>query len=216
LSSVFAADGRRSNRLRYQKFESAFLGFLKDLDWKSVAGASESDDEKAAKVALETVLAELDRTARRIAANERELQDPDHPARRKLLTYIAADEARVAELESQRDALHLTVEAARAKSATLHSPEALLALIAAGDNETRLRLPTEIRRRVRRIEFTFNATFLANTELARGGWTMVRISFVNGVERAMLAKGDGYVLYTPAARPEKEKGLAMVQDREPH
>jgi DNA invertase Pin-like site-specific DNA recombinase len=217
LSSVFSADGRKSNRLHYQKFEKAFLGFLRDLDWKSVAGASESDEEKAAKAELETVLSELDRAVRLVAVKTRAAdEETDVAASRFLAAQIARLEDRVSTLEAEKTRLGHIVDAARAKCNALHSPEALLALIAAGDNETRLRLRTEIRRRVRRIEFTFNATFLANTELARGGWTMVRISFVSGVERAMLAKGDGYVLYTPAARPEKKKGLAMVQDREPH
>jgi len=153
-------------------------------------------EEKAAKVELETVLGELDKTVRRIAAKTETMDDPelDKATMKVFAAQIAKDEARAVTLEAEKTRLGHIVDAARAKCNALHSPEAFLALIAAGDNETRLRLRTEIRRRVRRIEFTFNATFLANTELARGGWTMVRISFVNGVERAMLAKADGYVL----------------------
>jgi hypothetical protein len=203
LSSAFAADGRKSNRLRYKKFESAFLGFLQDLDWKSVAGASESDEEKAAKVELETILAELDRTVRRIAAKTEAMDDPELDAAtlRVLAATIAKDEARVATLETEKTRLHVTVEAARAKCNALHSPAALLSLVASGDNETRLRLRTEIRRRVSRIEFTFDASFFGATDLRGGGWTVVRIRFVNGAERAIVFKGECASLWKLDAKP---------------
>jgi hypothetical protein len=192
LSSVFSADGRKSNRIKYKKFESAFLCFLKDLDWKSVAGQSESDEEKAASVKLETVLTELDRAARLVAAKTAAAdEETDVAASRFLAAQIARLEARVSTLEAERNALHLTVEAARAKCTTLHSPEALRDLIAAGDNETRLRLRTEIRRRISRIEFTFGFSFAG---LGAGGWTKVRIRFINGTERLIILKGEGYLL----------------------
>ena len=35
--------------LRYDRFESAFLHFLSDLDWQAIAGESESEEEKAAR-----------------------------------------------------------------------------------------------------------------------------------------------------------------------
>ena len=193
LSSVFSPDGRKAGRIKYKKFETAFLGFLKDLDWKSVAGASESDEEKAARAALEAVLSDLDRTARRIASKTEAMDDEelDAGALRVLAGAVAKDEARVTSLEAEKTRLQLIVEAARAQSGTLHSPEALLSLITAGDNETRLRLRAEIRRRISRIEFTFGFSFAG---LGAGGWTKVRIRFINGTERLIILKGEGYLL----------------------
>jgi hypothetical protein len=50
----------KGNRMRYDKFETAFLVFLTELDWKSVAGSTESDESKAAQFRLNQVLGELD------------------------------------------------------------------------------------------------------------------------------------------------------------
>jgi hypothetical protein len=41
------------------------LGFLEDLDWRAVAGESESAEVKATSAELETVLDNIDRTAQR-------------------------------------------------------------------------------------------------------------------------------------------------------
>ena len=60
-------------------------------------------------------------------------------------------------LASSNAILGLIVEAARAKCKRC-TPPRLLGLIAAGDNEIRLRLRAEIRGRGRRIAFVFNAT----------------------------------------------------------
>jgi hypothetical protein len=38
LVTAYSSTDRTSNRIRYDKFETAFLGFLSELDWKSVAG----------------------------------------------------------------------------------------------------------------------------------------------------------------------------------
>jgi hypothetical protein len=58
---------RSRNYLRYDKFGTAFLGFLSDLDWQSLAGEAESPEVKATQAELETVLAEIDRCSGRLA-----------------------------------------------------------------------------------------------------------------------------------------------------
>jgi hypothetical protein len=174
LSSTFAPDSRKANRIRYQRVEDAFLGFIAALDWKSVAGASESDEEKAAQAQLEIVLANLDRTARRIAAKTAAMDDPDLDvaAMRVLAAQIAKDGARVTDLEAEKEALAVTIASARARCDALHSPEGLLGLIAAGDNDTRLRLRAEIRKRIARLDFDFSQ-----------GGPIVYIWFINGANR---------------------------------
>jgi hypothetical protein len=120
--------------------------------------------------------------------------DLDVATLKVLAGQIAKDEARVLELSAERDAQALILESAKAKSEALYSPEELLKLIGKQDNDVRLRLRTEIRRRISRIEFVFNATIAGNTDLVGEGWTMLRIRFVNGAERMIVLKGDGYVL----------------------
>jgi hypothetical protein len=69
--------GKKAHRIRYDTFESAFLHFLSDLDWQAIAGESESEEEKTARAELETVLPELDRTARLVAKLTELADDPD-------------------------------------------------------------------------------------------------------------------------------------------
>jgi hypothetical protein len=59
------------------------------------------------------------------------MEDPDvDVATMKVFAgQIAKDEARVTELAARKDALALKVDAARAKSEALYSPESLIALI---------------------------------------------------------------------------------------
>jgi hypothetical protein len=212
LSSVFSPDGRKAGRIKYKKFETAFLGFLKDLDWKSVAGASESDEEKAAKEELETVLGELDRTTHRIAAKTKAMDgDLDEGTLRVLASGIARDEARVTDLEADRTRLQLTVEAARAKSTALYTPEALVDLIRAGTpeaNEARLRLRSEIRKRVERIEFIFTARYRIPGITGIG----VRIEFVNGEVRriSLNENGSDYTLIWPSPDGDDDEDLRIT------
>jgi hypothetical protein len=67
-------DARPVNRLRYEKFEKAFIPFLRDLNWREIAGEAESAEVKVAQSKLEVVLGDLDRTTRageqRKAVNE--------------------------------------------------------------------------------------------------------------------------------------------------
>jgi hypothetical protein len=68
LMSAFSTDGRKQHRVRYERFESAFLHFLKDLDWKSVAGQAESAELHAIETELNKALAEIDKVQRRMSA----------------------------------------------------------------------------------------------------------------------------------------------------
>lgn len=210
LYSTFCPKGRKAGRLKYTPFERAFLDFLDDLDWKSVVGQSENDEVKVAQVKLDGVLSDLDKTSRRIVANEKLLEDPDHPARDTILRLISKDEAEVTKLEAERDALRLTVDAAKRKSEALYDVGTLRVFIKSGDNDTRLRLRSEIRKRIARIEFIFGAKFEGNTDLVGDGWTVVRIRFVNGVERLIVLKDKGYILLWAG-----EKKLVNTNDNQP-
>jgi hypothetical protein len=100
----------------------------------------------------------------------------------------------------------------------MYSPESLLALIrstAPESNDARLRLRSEIRKRISRIDVTFNATIktagqipspieitdsdgesLVNFETNQSGEgkTVAKVSFVNGVAKWIFFEGDRAVL----------------------
>jgi DNA invertase Pin-like site-specific DNA recombinase len=202
---------RKSNRLHYKKFETAFLGFLHDLDWQSVAGQSESDEEKAARAELETVLGELDKTVRRIAAKDKAMEDPelDMATLKVFAAQIAKDQDRLSTLAAEKERLRGILEAARTRCNALHDIVSLRRLIEAGDNETRLRLRTEIRNRIARIDFLFTHRF--RIPLITG--TAVRIEFVNGAVRRISLKRDGSGGYTLIWPGESEDEDLRLEDR---
>ncbi len=58
LTSAWRA-GKKAHRVCYEKFEKAFLGFLSELDWKAVAGQSETNDLKQSSADLDKVTADI-------------------------------------------------------------------------------------------------------------------------------------------------------------
>jgi hypothetical protein len=173
-------EGKKAHRIRYDKFEAAFLHFLADLDWQAIAGESESEEEKAARAELnETVLPELDRTARLVAKLTELAQDPDTVE--LALRQLKAAEARQVDYTSRRDILAAAVASARSRAAALHSPEELLDALRSGSPELRLKLKAEIAKRIRAIELSFEEDDFE---------TVADVKFINGAIRGILFKGD--------------------------
>ena len=189
LISAFSADGRKQHSMRYDRFESAFLHFLQDLDWQSVVGQTESAELHAAQAMLNKALAELDKVQRRMAATNiaMEADNIDAATLTVLATRLAKDEAQLATLVARRDALQVNVDVVKTRCEALYTPETLLALIQSRTPETndvRLRLRNEIRRRVEKIGINFSKT----------GSITATIVFVNGARKAVIMKGDSITL----------------------
>jgi hypothetical protein len=175
--------------VRYDRFESAFLHFLQDLDWKSVVGQTESAELHAAQAALDKALAEIDKVQRRMSATNTamEADDIDAATLTVLATRLAKDEAQLATLVAQRDALQVNVDVVKTRCEALYTPETLLALIQSRTPETndvRPRLRNEIRRRVEKICINFRKTGSINATIV----------FVNGARKAVIFKGDSITL----------------------
>jgi DNA invertase Pin-like site-specific DNA recombinase len=185
LSTAFSSTNRTQHRLSYDKFESAFLGFLADLNWREVAGQTKSAELDAVETVLNKVLAETDKVQRRIAATDTAMEADgiDAATLTVLATRRSKDEAALATLTASKDVAQANVDLSRAKCTALDSPERLLELIRAKTlqaNDLRLRLRMEIRKRVSRIEIKWN----------KNGPIFCRIIFVNG------AKLDKGILFT--------------------
>jgi hypothetical protein len=72
--------GRKSNRIRYDLFETDFLDYLKSkLDWKAVAREKDSEALKKARHDLNLVRAELDQAERLLARRTEQARDPNLP-----------------------------------------------------------------------------------------------------------------------------------------
>jgi|SRR5271166_305174 len=169
---------QKANRIRYERFESAFLGFLQDLDWQAVARKADPEGVGNLRLELEKVAIEIHRTNRLIARDTQIVDDPDNDLetvkflQRGLVRY----EARLAELQDSRKRLAEEIEAQIAKSNPIQDPESLRQAISSADTdkseELRYRLRQEILRRVSRIDFDFGT-----------GGLLVYIRFVNGADR---------------------------------
>jgi DNA invertase Pin-like site-specific DNA recombinase len=171
-----------AHRSRYDQFEKAFLGFLEDLDWQSVAGESESDEVKAAQRELENVLSETDRTSQRITQLQKLVDEGAFS--KALFETLDAHKAQLIDYTSHKEALIAEVNRAHSKAAALYSPEALIEAIRSGDVNLRLKLKAEIAKRVEKIGVNFNKT----------GSTTATIVFANGARKAIIFKGDSITL----------------------
>ena len=183
-----------NRRLRYDRFEAAFLNFLTDLDWKAVSGEGEPEELKQKVANLSRITDELATAKARCAARETAMADEMDSATLKVLAaQLSKFEAQAADLEVAREAAAHEVESIKAKLATMDSPEKLLALISdTANNDVRLRLRSEIRRRISRINLHFGLD---------GFKCVVDVKFINGIIRALIIgekttlviKGEGTI-----------------------
>jgi DNA invertase Pin-like site-specific DNA recombinase len=175
--------GKKSHTLRYDKFEAAFLGFLSDLDWRSLATEAESPEVKATRAELETVLSEIEKCAGRLAGLRALVEEGSFSA--SLFAAIDAEEAKLAACTGRRESLASGLAMARSRATALESPEDLLALIRSGDPELRLKLKAEIRKRISRIEISFGLD---------GFQAVADVKFINGVVRGIIFDGERVLL----------------------
>jgi DNA invertase Pin-like site-specific DNA recombinase len=187
--------GRKSNRLVYGDFEAAFLGFLRDLDWRSVANESNSPEVKAAQDELETVLKEIDQTQIKIAGLQKLVDEGLFS--KSLFESLDALKAQAVEYQARKEKLLAAVVNARASTEAFYSPEALKEAIRSGDADLRLKLKSEIAKRVSRVDFKFDEAVLT-----AGGTitneTVARITFINGATKWIYFAGEKAFLYTQA------------------
>jgi hypothetical protein len=74
---------------------------------------------------------------------------------------------------------------ARSRATALESPEDLLAIIRSGDPEMRLKLKSEIRKRISRIEVSFGLD---------GFEAVADVKFIDGVQRGIILDGERVLL----------------------
>ena len=121
-----------------------------------------------------------------------------------LSLFSAQDKAQARLLELQAERSRLEAEAGRIKSrsSVIDHPEELLAAIQSrdGSNDTRLRLRAEIRRRVSRIDVSFDAQIITTTgepilNIQPGlANAVIRIAFTNGLTRIVVLQGENKIL----------------------
>jgi hypothetical protein len=171
---------RKSNRMRYDVLEKAILRHFTQEDWQAVIGDGQCPEVKQAQAELETVLREIDIVSQRIARTNSAMDDSnlDVATLKVLASRAAKDEGAILTLTAQKDVLAARVEAERAKCKALHDPKTLLALINSPEGgDLRLRLRSEIAKRVGRINITFAGT---------SGKIVAAVFYVNGIQRTTI------------------------------
>jgi DNA invertase Pin-like site-specific DNA recombinase len=197
--------GRRQHSVRLEAFENAMLRLLPDLDWKAIAEESEPPEITAARAELDAVLGEIDRCNARLGSLEKLVAEGSFS--RSLFETLDAERLRLGDLSGRAEKLAGTVAEARSQAASLHDPAALIAAIHSGHAkpELRLRLKSEIRKRIRRIELSFgekiwttDGVVVPDDESKSGpaGKTVVaRLTFINGADRFAMIGRTGAVAY---------------------
>jgi recombinase len=198
LRTSFKA-GCEQRALPYRTFETSLLKFLEQEDWHAIAGQTESDEVKSAKAQLATVLRDIDVTSRQIVRlNDAMMaEDIDPSAIPVIGRNVAKCETKMEELIASRDALQTNVSAAQAKCAHLYDSETLIQLIqsnAPEANDIRLRLKTELRKRIARI----SVSFAKYGQSALDGLILISVEYVNGVLHQIgMRKGDSRIILLP-------------------
>jgi hypothetical protein len=183
LSTAFDK-GRKQNRIRYSVIEELVLQYFEREDWKSVAGSSETEEVKAARSDLEAVLRSIDLLSQQVQKWNAALVTEDDVATIKVLAgKVAKAEAALTAQYAQQDALQATIDSAVSRCSALYDPQALIDLIQQQTpeaNEIRLRLRSEIRKRVYRIGIIFYPH----------GNIGIAINYTNGVWRFAATDKD--------------------------
>jgi hypothetical protein len=156
------------------------------LDWKAVAGQTDSTALIANRAQREQVKADLDRVNRLITKRSEQMKNPDLADETVKLYAEQIVEARTrsTQLSTEQDRLQKLIDHEASKTEALYSPEALLELLKSGSatNDLRLRLSAEIRKRILRLDCVF------------GTGLVVYLRFVNGADKMIDFRNDEPIL----------------------
>jgi hypothetical protein len=98
-----------------------------------------------------------------------------------LFAALDGEKAALGDLSSRRENLAANLAAARSRAAALHDPEELLDAIRSGDPELRLKLKTEIRKRIHSIDLCFEDDWFD---------VVADVKFINGAIRGIFFEDD--------------------------
>jgi DNA invertase Pin-like site-specific DNA recombinase len=190
LTTRYTDGKKKAHRFRSDLFESLLLNFFEDLDWPSIAGEGEPEEVKAARAELDAVLAEIDRSSRKIEGMQALVEEGSFS--RSLFEALDSEKAKQSDATSRKEKLAAGLAMARSKAAALLRPEELIEAIHSGtDPEMRLRLKTEIKKRIKRIDMAFDMSHIDDPRDRLD--YCIYVHFSNDVPRAIGIK-DGKAL----------------------
>jgi hypothetical protein len=189
LRTSFKAGGEHHS-VRYDLVERIVLEFLSAEDWHTIAGESESDECKAARKELDDLLRQIDVTERSIQSQNAAMDGEDDAGSiRVIARRIAQLETQLTTLVGRKEILQANVDTACNRCSDLRKPEVLLDLIQQNTseaNDIRLKLRTELKKRISRIDLVFYPD---------GATIGMGITYVNNVRHlAVFSKEKNLVL----------------------
>ena len=169
--------------IMYSRFEEAFLRWVDLLPWAEIAGETESSSLKQLRSELAAANAAIEKNDKILQRLQRLLLGDDEPPATLVDTMKDAELKRT-ELAGQKLLLEKQLDDLERNQQPLADSKALRdVILAGGDRDSRLRLRTEIRRRVSRIEIYFE----------RREFPVVRVNFTNGASRFMVIGRKGEI-----------------------
>jgi hypothetical protein len=155
-----------------------------------VAGEGESPEVKANQAQLDETLGEIDRRKVRLAGLEKLVEEGSFS--RSLFDALDGEKAGLGESTSRSEKLAAILAGERSKASALHAPEELLERLKSGnDPELRLRLKMEIKKRIAKIEVSFDMSHIDDPRDRLDYGVLIR--FINGALRVIGVK-DGKAL----------------------
>jgi DNA invertase Pin-like site-specific DNA recombinase len=184
LISKFSPE-HKAHSIKYKPFETAFIHFLTQQNWREIAGQKETQELGIARNKLNIVLAEIDQQQRLIERRTLDLENPDLSAKKVdvFSSIIVKAQERLTALVDQKSRLEGEISREEAKTHALYHPEEMLALLGSGNVENRLRARTEIKKRVSRIMVDLS-----------GDLPLIIVPFVNGVIHLAIIRDDIAIL----------------------
>jgi hypothetical protein len=178
--------GVTCHRILYSKFETAFLSFIRDLDWQSVID-EKRDGRLTQKLSERSILADRLATLRnQISGKERAMDVLTEPGDITVaIRSIARLETEASDTERALHVLDIDIDGLKSQEATIGDPRGLLDLLKQTNNvDVRLRLRAEIAKRIQCIDVVWRDDFI-----------LVFIRFSNGANRCAIISNDSVSIY---------------------
>jgi DNA invertase Pin-like site-specific DNA recombinase len=203
-------NGARPNTINYARFEKMFLRFLDDLDWTTILDITESDELRRQEEIIVSLNLDITRgESEAVKIVDLLVDTPSKTLKDRLLKV----EARIEKDKADKDAAEKRLAELKRRHNELLDKSLIYSKLAkAHDFETRARLRQEIRRKVHRIELSFEPMVFDRAfleQVLKGPipaellepkpHNRADIFFVNGVERGFSFNPDSesYILINP-------------------
>ena len=187
----------RTHKIRYAYFKSAILQMLDDLDWTTLLTVKDDEEKTQQLASFSDRIRELEKLRNRylrVIEGDEELDDT-------IISRYKESTRQLAELTKAKESLQNQITQDSPKQ--LNGIPVIIAFEANKDPETKeyqLRLRDEVRKRISRIDLTFNAEVLTSTNETIAnvkpgkGKIVAKVTFTNGAIKWAIIEGDRAVL----------------------